>query len=402
MKILQVISYGYLAGGAEKSVSLLKEKLQKRGHDVMVVASDHNKNSSQQHFSDVEFPEIDSPGGSLLTKIFNHLWYRPSYQAIKAIIAEFKPDIVHFHIMGQLSPSALFAIGEVPGILTVHGPEEYVTNILEWGFPKYLFKDNRVATSNLTILGKAYYIYFRFFQRPVYVRGFRKHLKALIAPSKYMAEILKKEDYGVPIYQIYNGIELPQQLPLQNMRRLLYVGRLEYVKGVDVLLKAMPIIVKQLPDVQLSIVGDGAARSELEALVKQNQLQKQVIFHGWLDSQAVSVQYVQATAVIIPSIWPENLPTVCIEALALGRPVIGSNSGGLPELIQDGVTGRIVTKGNADELAAAVINLLSQPDLSATAAACAASMQNFEVTTFVQNMELLYQRILDTTLEEPS
>jgi hypothetical protein len=65
MRILQVISYGYLAGGAEKSVLLLKEELGRRGHQVMVVSSDHNKSGSEQRFSDREFPEIDRPGTSL-------------------------------------------------------------------------------------------------------------------------------------------------------------------------------------------------------------------------------------------------------------------------------------------------------------------------------------------------
>ncbi len=400
MKILQVISYGYLAGGAEKSVKLLKETLGRRGHEVKVISSDHNKSASEARFSDIEFPEIDRPGVSLGAKTIKHLWYGPSYRTIKNAVRDFKPDIVHFHIMGQLSPSALFAIGKTPGLLTVHGPEEYVTGTLEWGLPKRLFKDERVGVANLTALGRGYYFYFRYLQRLLYVRGFRKHLGGLVAPSKYMADVLQKEEYGVPIYQLYNGIELPKRKPLRNKRRLLYVGRLEHVKGVDVLLKAMRTVVRQFPDVQLSIVGDGAVRAELEAFVKRHRLQKQIVFHGWLGPKAVSVQYAQTTAVVIPSIWPENLPTVCIEALAMGRPVIGSNSGGIPELIQDGVTGRVVPVGNESKLAAAIIDILSRPKLAAMSKACAASMHDFKVTAFVQNLERLYWRILDNRLEE--
>lgn len=402
MKILQIISYGYLAGGAEKSVLLLKENLKRRGHEVKVIASDHNKNSPVQHFSDIEFPEIDKPGVSLVAKTFKHLWYGPSYRTIKAAMHDFKPDIVHFHIMGQLSPSALFAIGRTPGLLTVHGPEEYVTGILEWGLPKHLFKDKRVSLSNLTPLGTCYYLYFRYLQRPLYVYGLRKHLGGLIAPSQYMAKTLEKEKYRIPIHQMYNGINLPQHRPLHYGHRLLYVGRLEHVKGVDVLLKAMRSVGRQFPDVELSIVGDGVIRPELEAYVKRHRLQKQVIFRGWMDTKAVSEQYAQATVVVIPSIWPENLPTVCIEALAMGRPVIGTNSGGIPELIREGITGRIVAVGDDNELARAIIDTLSrsQSDLANVSTACAASMQTFKVTAFVRNLERLYWQILDNTLEE--
>lgn len=400
MKILQVISYGYLAGGAERSVQLLKEALGGRGHEVRVISSDHNKGAGEARFSDIEFPEIDRPGVSLGAKTIKHLWYGPSYRTIKSAVRDFSPDIVHFHIMGQLSPSALFAIGKTPGLLTVHGPEEYVTGILEWGLPKHLFKDQWVALSNLTALGRGYYLYFRYLQRPLYVLGFRKHLGGLIAPSKYMANVLAKEGYGAPVHQMYNGIDLPKRQPLQNKRRLLYVGRLEHVKGVDVLLKAMRRVSRQLPDVQLSIVGDGAVRAELEAFVKLHRLQEQVVFHGWLRPKAISDQYAQATAVVIPSIWPENLPTVCIEALAMGRPVIGSDSGGIPELIQDGVTGRVVPIGDKNKLAAAIVDILSRPNLAEISKACAASMQNFNVTSFAQSLERLYWRILDNKLEE--
>jgi len=396
MKVLQVISYGYLAGGAEKSVLLLKQELSRRGHQVMIISSDH-KNRSEPHFSDKEFPEIDNATASLVAKATRHLWYPASYRTIKEMVAAFAPDVAHFHVMGQLSPSALSALGTTPGVLTVHGPEEYVSGILEWGFPKHLFRDDHVAVSNLTALGRGYDLYFRHVQRPLYAHGFRKHLRALIAPSKYMAQVLEKENFGVPIHHLYNGISLPKLQPLQNRQRLLYVGRLEYVKGVGVLLEALRRISTQFPHIHVSIVGDGSARLELEAFVRQRHLEKHVTFHGWLAPAAVHNEYVKSTAVIIPSIWPENLPTVCIEALATGRPVIGTNSGGIPELIQDGVTGRIVPKGDAGALAAAIIELLSWSDFSATAQACAHSMQDFQITTFVQNLEQLYRQILDKT-----
>jgi glycosyltransferase involved in cell wall biosynthesis len=395
MKILQVISYGYLAGGAEKSVFLLQQKLQERGHEVKVIASSHGQDDPGQRFSDVEFPDIDRPASSLAGKAMRYLWYRPAYRTIKTVVSDFKPDVVHFHTMGQLSPSALFAIGGVPGILTVHGPEEYVTGILEWGLPKHLFKDDTITTANLTTLGKAYYLYFGYVQRPLYILGFRKHIRAMLAPSQYMANVLRQEGYGVPIHQVYNGIVLPKHRPLPSKRQLLYVGRLEHVKGVDVLLRAMPAVVKAVPGVHLHVVGDGASRARLEAFVAQQQLQSRVTFCGWLKGQAVNDKYRQSTAVVIPSVWPENLPTVCIEALATGRLVIGSRTGGIPELVQDGVTGRIVPPGDADALAAAIVDLLSQPNLAAASNACAASAQRFAIRSFIERLEDEYQMAVE-------
>jgi glycosyltransferase involved in cell wall biosynthesis len=215
-----------------------------------------------------------------------------------------------------------------------------------------------------------------------------------------MANVIRQERYGVPVQQIYNGIDLPAPLPIHNRSRVLYVGRLEYVKGVEILLHAMRVVVRQLPAVQLAIVGDGAARPRLEAFVKHHHLGDHVTFHGWLESAAVDDHYAQTTVVVIPSIWPENLPTVCIEALATGRPVIGTDSGGMPELIQDGVTGHIVATGDAKALANAIVNVLTDFDLATTPQACAASMESFRIGTFIKNLERIYQRVVDTTLEK--
>ncbi|HEX6462484.1 MAG TPA: glycosyltransferase family 4 protein [Candidatus Saccharimonadales bacterium] len=400
MRILQVISYGYLAGGAEKSVLLLKEYLEKHGHQVRIVASSHRANPPQHHFADYEFEEIDTPNRPLLAKALDHLWYRPSHKALRQAIAEFTPDIVHFHTMGQLSPSAIFAIAGTPAILTVHGPEEYTRGLLEWSLPKQLFRAEHITKSQLSFLGKGYYFYFKFLQRPIYNLAFRRHITRLLAPSRYMANVLEKENYRVPIRQLYNGIELPPHQKIQNRHNLLYVGRLEHVKGVDVLLEALRIVAKQLPTVHLSIVGDGAIRPQLEQFVHKYQLSKHVTFCGWLKGKAVYKKYAESTAVVIPSIWPENLPTVCLEALATGRPVIGTKSGGIPELIDDGTTGRLVAKGSAAELASAIHDVLSWPHLAKVSKACRASMKSFSIEAFIQNITVLYQQEIRPSSKE--
>src|SRR5687768_1046725 len=115
MKILQIISVGYIAGGAEKSVALLKESLVKAGHEVLVIASDHTKDTTSQ-FSDIEYTEIDSVDKPLLAKLAHHIWYPASYTAISEAIHSFRPDVVHFHTLGQLSPSAIYAVQDTPAV----------------------------------------------------------------------------------------------------------------------------------------------------------------------------------------------------------------------------------------------------------------------------------------------
>jgi glycosyltransferase involved in cell wall biosynthesis len=392
MKILQVISFGYPGGGAEKSVQLIKENLIKRGHKVLIVSSNHNPDAV--HFSDIEFPEIDQNGLGLIEKFFKHIWYVESYRIIKKTVNEFKPDVVHFHTMGQLSPSAIFAIGKTPGILTVHGPEEYVSSLLEWSFPSRMFHDAQVDLKNLTVLGRLYYIYYRFLQKPFYMFAFRRKLKLIIAPSKYMERVLKKENYKVDILQLYNGIKLPQATQLINNKRILYVGRLEHVKGVQVLLSAMREVISNCNDVLLEIVGDGKMRPDLEDLAAKYNLTSNVKFIGWLNQTDVLKKYKDVYVVVIPSIWPENLPTVCIEALASGRPVIGTDTGGIPELIRDGVTGVIVPKNNVDRLSKALIDQLAMQNVKDLSIVCASSMRKFSIEMFIDNLEENYKKII--------
>lgn len=159
----------------------------------------------------------------------------------------------------------------------------------------------------------------------------------------------------MPVTQIYNGIVLPDYRPLVSRTRLLFVGRVEHVKGVATLLESMAAIIKSVPTAHLDIVGDGAARGELERYVDDHGLTENVAFHGWLDEAAVTDRYAATTLVIVPSIWPENLPTVCIEALAVARPIVATRTAGLAELVDPGRTGSLVEPQRADELAEAII-----------------------------------------------
>jgi glycosyltransferase involved in cell wall biosynthesis len=153
----------------------------------------------------------------------------------------------------------------------------------------------------------------------------------------------------------------------------------------------MTSVVKDLPQAHLAIVGDGNARQELEKFVHAHALQKNITFKGWIENAKITSQYYQTTAFVIPSIWPENLPTVCIEALATGRPVIGSRTGGIPELVQDKKTGYIVPLNDPAKLAAAILKLLNQKNLSEWSERASASMRQFDTATFISNIEKIYK-----------
>lgn len=145
--------------------------------------------------------------------------------------------------------------------------------------------------------------------------------------------------------------------------RLLFVGRLVPVKGVDLLLRAVKSLSETGLSVQLSIVGDGPSHRQLMQTVKTLGIERQVEFLGWVaPSQLFANVYPSASVLILPSL-SEGVPKVLLEAMAVGLPVVASNVGGIPDLVKHGVTGLLVSPGCVQDLASAIRCLMEDPGL---------------------------------------
>ncbi|HET6463813.1 MAG TPA: glycosyltransferase family 4 protein, partial [Candidatus Krumholzibacteria bacterium] len=179
-----------------------------------------------------------------------------------------------------------------------------------------------------------------------------------IAPSEYLCNIMR--DAGVPAARIQHvpqlspdsddqgvpGAEETRMLDALPPKFIAYVGRLSPEKGVAVLIDAA----RQIRTVHVVIAGDGP---EAHALREKARGLENVAFAGHLSRAATTRLIARCVALAIPSLWAENAPMVVLEAARAGTPVIGSNSGGLRELMER-MAGRPVTPGNADELARAI------------------------------------------------
>lgn len=173
-----------------------------------------------------------------------------------------------------------------------------------------------------------------------------------------------------PPVVIHVGADLspPPQRPRGGPLRLLYVGSLEYRKGVDVLLNALPGL--NFNDWQLDILGDGPERRRLEAMAARLGLSGQVRFYGRQGNDAVLAAMRGASLLVVPSrIGPRNqtegLPTVIVEALSLRLPVVASRLTGIPEIIRDGQTGLLVNRDDVAGLARAIATVRTDPDAAA-------------------------------------
>jgi glycogen(starch) synthase len=143
----------------------------------------------------------------------------------------------------------------------------------------------------------------------------------------------------------------------------LYLGRLVNEKGVDIALRAMALLAESDPDIRLTIAGDGPDRGALEALAETLGLGAQAVaFLGQIERDKVPALIARHTAIVVPSRWQEPFGLVMAEAAMAGRPTIAAASGALKDLIDPQVTGILVAPENAEELAAAMLQLARMPD----------------------------------------
>ncbi len=149
---------------------------------------------------------------------------------------------------------------------------------------------------------------------------------------------------------------------------ILFVGRLAEKKGVEYLIRAIPLVLEKLPNSKLLIVGDGPEKEKLTNLTKKLNLEEYVIFVGKLRLEDLPKFYATADVFVGPSIVTEKgdtegLGIVFLEAIASGTCVIGSNVGGIPDIIKHNKTGLLVEQKNPKQLAHSIVSLLKNKKL---------------------------------------
>jgi glycosyltransferase involved in cell wall biosynthesis len=188
-----------------------------------------------------------------------------------------------------------------------------------------------------------------------------RHVDRFLTPSRFLAD--KLIQYGVPAMRVQvlpHGIVVPPNLPeTTNSRGAIYVGRLSSEKGVHVLLAAMA----RCPEVPLTIVGEGPQRPALERAASRLPA-GQVTFRGQLSRLEVLEGLTQSAFAVVPSICYEAFSLAAVETMAMGRALIVSRIGALPELVGEEEAGLIVPTGDVAALADAMKRLATDPTLA--------------------------------------
>jgi glycosyltransferase involved in cell wall biosynthesis/LmbE family N-acetylglucosaminyl deacetylase len=215
-------------------------------------------------------------------------------------------------------------------------------------------------------------------------RAALRHARLLIAPSRAHAREISAELGGgrPPVEVIQNLVELPScdnrsatpansppplthELSRPGAHVVLYVGRLERVKGISILLQAARRVLNEMPDAHFVLAGGShptLPNRDLERMVRQLSLNGRVHFLGHVPWEQLSAWYQRADLCVLPSYY-ESFGLAALEPQAFGVPVVATTAGGLPEVVEDEVTGVLVPPGNARVLAEAIVRLLGDRNL---------------------------------------
>ncbi|MEZ4271458.1 MAG: glycosyltransferase [Myxococcota bacterium] len=176
-------------------------------------------------------------------------------------------------------------------------------------------------------------------------------------------------------------------------RHILSVGRLEWVKGHDVLLRSFASLRQQgyFQEWMLVVAGDGSQRQVLEELARTLGISQAVTFLGSCSESEVLTAYQAARIFVLPS-RSEGLPLALLEALARGLPCIASSVGGIVEVLVDGESGRLVDPGSVEALSAALLDIAERPDVARQLGVCGAHVvrQRYAMETYVEGVFAAY------------
>jgi glycosyltransferase involved in cell wall biosynthesis len=333
VRIVQVMATG-TNGGAQEHVFNLVSRLDHDFYDVSIVSLSPGSAVRKFQRAGFDVTVIDEPDDAIATGI------------LAAHLADIRADVIHNHmyraeIVGTKAAIALASAGHRrPWVLsTVHSSRIRPTEDQE---------ELRKLTPEMDRL----IVVSRAIDRKVTEEGRVGARRVLI----YNGVDLERYDHQEPCCTLREEYGMEPGSPIVGV-----VGRLELEKGHPTLLEAWPHVLRQLPDAYLVVVGEGSRQAALHEIAREQGIEHHVIFTGRRDDiPAVTAAFDVA---VLPS-YREAQGLTILEAMALSRPVVASNVGGIPEMIEDGVTGLLVPPHDPVALAGAIVRVLRDHPLA--------------------------------------
>jgi glycosyltransferase involved in cell wall biosynthesis len=347
MKILFINTTGGYFGGVEQNIALAAKGLTLAGHKCYFACV---KNSG------IDQRQFDS--------LFIKTWLVSS-NSLSEIVNEISPDVFYLHKWDHIEE-----------ILNVKGTKRLVRMIHDHDLycprkHKYYTFSRKICTHRC---GLICYADLAFLERKEGKMGLvsirkkivemkrNKSVDTFLVGSNYMKKELERNSFNPATIKllppcVQGSSQALQSFPTQPS--ILFVGQLIKGKGVDILLNAYELLIKELDTpIPLHIIGRGNEEEALQQSISESTFSSSITFHGWVAHDHLSTYYDASTVVVVPSRWPEPFGMVGVEAMLRERPVIGANVGGIPDWIDDGENGFLVPPNDPEALCKALISLV--------------------------------------------
>lgn len=390
-------------GGLEHHTMVLAEGLVEKGHQVVLITTRHPQGIETEELNGVKVHYLNSV--RTRTKYFFRDWKPEGIRRFIWLHNEYKFDLIHSQATGGM-PLLLTDLPErfnLPTVMTLHGTmyDEIKTAIIALKG----IKNPWLAKRYLPLIPWQIYQHFRYYAPAA------KRAKILIATSIQQKEIMKRA-YSLGeerLRLIYNGIdinlfkptppdeELRAKLELKPENRVLFwVGRMTPEKGVQLAIKAMVEILKQIQEARLIIMGEGQYQGYLKRLALRLGIKKEVLFLNSVPYERLPDYLNLSEAYLHPTFRVEAAPLVVPQTMGCGKVVIAPGFGGITTPIKDGQTGILIPIGNYKALAQAAIRVLKDSELRQSIEKAAREMvvREFSQEKMVNQTIKVYEEVL--------
>ncbi|MFH1563366.1 MAG: glycosyltransferase family 4 protein [Nitrospirota bacterium] len=397
LNILMVNNFFYPRGGAEISLFNTAQLLKEKGHKVFFFSSHHPENYeyeySQYFVRDIDFQGLSSVKAKI-AGLGRAIWCKESQKKLEWFLKEHKIDIAHLNnINYRISPSIISVLKGKKIPIVMHLRDYYLVcgnslllangKICEacrggkyFNAIKVGCRDGLKGSGVIALSGFLHHKVLKIFDKVNY----------FISPSRFLIKEIEEMgfDFKERVVYLPNFVDTSRIEPEFSFEKknIIYIGRLSLEKGLETLLEA----VKGL-EINLEIAGEGPLKNRLEEKVKKEKISN-IKFLGYLSDEKLANKIKEGMASVVPSEWYENNPRSVLESFAYGKPVIGSNVGGIPELVRHGETGLLFEMGNAQDLRARITEMLQNPSKITEMGQKARKIVEDEY-----NQEIYYQRL---------
>lgn len=345
------------SAGAANVAFWLAKGIIATGHNLLVLTATFNpENVGEIEIEGIKIKRILShPFGRL--RNFKNLKNRDVLKKAKKIFEEYQPDIVHIHTLHHRFSYGVIGLAKKFSkaiFFTAHDAQTIYNGKL---FPKRKICDlNPKYDYHINWLdrlkrdGLAFNPLQRFF-----IRKALKKVDKIFVVSEALKEAVEANNVsGAEV--LNNGIDTREwKADEASSNNIMFAGRIDEAKGAKVLIKAFNEIISEIPDAELTVVG-GNFKTEYNKNIK---------FLPWQDRESMKQIFSESAIVVVPSIYLDPFPTVNLEAMAAGRPVVGTCFGGTKETVVNGETGYIVNPYDEKSLTLKIIDLLKHKEKAA-------------------------------------